>query len=173
MKKLVILLLLGNFLQVSAQLPCGDSLHRQFDFWLGEWEVFGKNDQKAGDSRISLILDSCIVLEEWTSASVFKGLRYAGRSFNTYNRSTGQWQQTWVDNVGGSTEYLKGFYARGIMVFMTDPFSFSKDTIATRRLSFHHIGTDLVRQHGEISKDGHRTWVTEYDLQYRRKKKQL
>jgi hypothetical protein len=173
MKRSLLFIFLGFSLSTAAQLPCSDSLHRQFDFWLGEWEVFGKNNQKAGDSRISLILDSCIVLEEWTSASLFKGLRYAGKSFNTYNRVARQWQQTWVDNVGGSTAYLKGSYAEGEMVFMTDPFPFSKDTIASRRLTFHHLGTDLVRQHGEISKDGLKTWLTEYDLQYRRKKKQL
>ena len=90
----------------SAQLPCSLPVYRQFDFWIGEWEAFGKNGKKAGDSKISLVLDSCIILEEWTSASASQGVRYAGKSFNTYNALTKQWQQTWVDNVGGSTEYL-------------------------------------------------------------------
>jgi hypothetical protein len=169
MKMIAFLLLINISVSASGQLPCSDSLHRQFDFWLGEWEVFGKNGQKAGDSSISLILDSCIVLEEWTSASVFKGLRYAGKSFNTYNRATRQWQQTWVDNVGGSTAYLQGSFQDGRMVFMTEPFPFSKDTVATRRLSFYHLESNRVRQHGEISKDGMKSWNTEYDLEYRRK----
>lgn len=153
------------------QSPCNDSLHRQFDFWIGEWDVYGKAGQKAGDSRISLILDSCVILEEWTSAGINQGFRFAGKSFNTYNRNSGQWQQTWVSNVGGTTEYLKGFFQDQKLVFLTNPFPFKKDTIAVRRLTFHNLGPDKVRQHGEISKDDMRTWLTEYDLEYRRRKK--
>ena len=168
---LIVLSCFVSSISANAQLPCSDSLHRQFDFWLGEWEVYGLNGQKAGDSKISLILDSCIVLEEWTSANLFRGLRYAGKSFNTYNRRTGQWQQTWVDNVGGSTEFLKGAFSEGKMVFQTHPYQHSRDTVATRKLSFYSLNPDTVRQHGEISKDGGLSWKTEYDLQYRRKKK--
>ena len=154
-----------------AQTPCGaNPVYRQFDFWVGEWDVFGKNGNKAGDSKISVILDSCIILEEWTSASKVQGLTYAGKSFNTWNRSSRQWQQTWVDNTGGSTEYLKGKYADNQMQFITDPFYFKKDSLAVRKLTFYNLGTNKVRQHGEISKDNGVTWATEYDLEYRRKR---
>ena len=169
MIKFLLVLVFFNVQALYAQSPCSDSLHRQFDFWLGEWEVFGKNGVKAGDSRITLILDSCIILEEWTSARMNRGIRYAGKSFNTYNRQRRQWQQTWVDNAGGATEYLKGERREGKLVFETEPFWFSKDTVAVRRLSFYDLGPDKVRQHGEISKDKGMTWNTEYDLEYRRK----
>jgi hypothetical protein len=156
--------------QAAGQRPCTEPVYRQFDFWLGEWEAYNVNGKKAGDSKISLILDSCIILEEWTSAAISKGIRYAGKSFNTYNSTSGQWQQTWVDNVGGSTEYLFGKFESDKMVFRTAPFSFSKDTMAVRRLSFYTLGKEKVRQHGEISKDNGQSWITEYDLEYRRKK---
>ena len=155
---------------LHAQSPCSAPPYRQFDFWLGEWDVYGLKGKKAGDSRISLILDSCVVLEEWTSAAVNQGFRYAGKSFNTYNRATNQWQQTWTDNAGGSTAYLLGSFEGNKMVFQTHPFPFTKDTIAVRRLSFYDLGPDKVRQHAKISKDSMRTWKTEYDLEYRRKK---
>jgi hypothetical protein len=150
--------------------PClTDPVYRQLDFWIGDWEVFGPKGKKAGDSRIELILDSCIVLENWKSANA----GYAGKSFNTFNAVTGQWQQTWVDNAGGSTEYLEGKFADNKMVFHTSPFRFSKDTMAVRRLTFYNLSPDKVRQHGQVSKDGGSTWSTEYDLEYRRKKKLL
>lgn len=171
MRKLLLVLAIFSLYATHAQSPCSDSLHRQFDFWLGDWEVFAKNGNKAGDSHITLVLDSCIVLEEWTSANLSRGIRYAGKSFNTYNRQRRQWQQTWVDNVGGATEYLKGERRGGVMVFETDPFLFSKDTTAIRRLSFYDLGPEKVRQHAEISKDRGITWSTEYDLEYRRRKK--
>lgn len=154
----------------AQQLPCSSPLYRQFDFWIGEWEAFGKNGQKAGDSKISLVLDSCIILEEWTSASVNRGLRFAGKSFNTYNAVTKQWQQTWVDNTGGSTEYLEGKFDNKKIILLTKPFPFSRDTLAIRRLTFFDLDMNKVRQLGEISKDNGMSWVTEYDLEYRRKK---
>lgn len=157
-------------LQLFAQGPCSGAKYRQFDFWIGEWEVFGKNGQKAGDSKISVILDSCVILEEWTSAGMSQGVRYAGKSFNTYNRSTNQWQQTWVDNVGSSTEYLEGRYENKKIIFQTKPYQYSKDTMAMLRLTFYDLDKDHVRQHGEITKDNGATWTTMYELEYRRKK---
>lgn len=154
----------------SQRVPCSSPEYRQFDFWIGDWDVFALNGKKAGDSKISLILDSCIILEEWTSAGMFNGLRYAGKSYNSWNKNLKQWQQTWVDNAGSSTAYTKGKYENKTIVFSTDPFPFSKDTMAVRKLSFFDLGPDKVRQLGEISKDKGATWKTEYDLEYRRKK---
>lgn len=171
MKKLIassvlLFLVAGAF----AQRPCSDPVYRQFDFWIGQWEAFSLNGTKAGVSKISLILDSCIILEEWTSANTFNGVTYTGKSFNTYNAVTKQWQQTWVDNVGGSTEYLKGKKTENKLVLQTEPFPFSKDTIAIRRLTFFDLGPEKVRQLGEISKNNGANWSTEYDLEYRRRK---
>lgn len=169
MKKISILLclLIGLLSPLIhfAQHPCSTPEFRQFDFWIGEWDVYGTNGKKAGNSRISLILDSCIILEEWTSTNATNGIVYSGKSFNKYNPSTKQWQQTWVDNVGGSTEYLKGNYTSKKMTFETEPFQFSKDTTAIRKLTFYDIDKNKVRQHGEISKDDGATWITEYDLE--------
>jgi hypothetical protein len=154
--------------QQQRRLPCSGDNYRQFDFWIGHWEAFGKNNQKAGDSKISVMLDSCVILEEWTSSGSQQGLRYAGKSFNSYNNTTGQWQQTWVDNTGASIQYLTGKFDNGRMVFQTGPFPLSPDTLAIRRLTFHHLEKNKVRQHGEISKDKGKSWITEYDLEYRR-----
>jgi hypothetical protein len=174
MKKKFAIILILAIMSLSnssfAQLPCSRPEFRQFDFWIGEWEVYSTSGTIAGKSRVSLLLDSCVILEEWISANAVKGLRYAGKSFNKYNPASRQWQQTWVDNTGGSIEFLKGKYADRKMVFETNPFQFKKDTLALRRLSFYNLDSAKVRQHGEISKDNGVTWATEYDLEYRRKK---
>lgn len=174
MQKLLTLILLICILSTvhaqNSKLPCGKAEYRQFDFWIGEWEAFGTNGKKAGDSKVSLILDSCIIFEEWTSASLQQGLRYAGKSFNTYNASTKQWQQTWVDNVGGTNEYLQGRFDKNQIIYSSTPFRISKDTMAIRKMTFTNLSSDKLRQHGEISKDNGVTWATEYDLEYRRKK---
>ncbi len=167
--------LLLNFLFCCCSLiaqnsPCSNPVYREFDFWIGDWEAFATNGKKAGDSKISVILDSCIILEEWTSTAANNGFRYAGKSFNTYNASTGQWQQTWVDNAAASTEYLMGKFETDKIIFETNPFKFSKDTTAIRKLTFFNLGKDKVRQLGEITKNNGQAWITEYDLEYRRKK---
>lgn len=166
---LLCILLLANASPLAAQLPCSGAKYRQLDFWLGEWEVFNKNGQKAGDSKVSAILDSCVLLEEWTSAGMNQGIQYTGKSFNTFNRSTNQWQQTWVDNTGSSIEYLEGKFDNKKIIFQTKPYKYSKDTMAVLKLTFHDLGKDQVKQHGEISKDNGATWVTQYELEYRRK----
>lgn len=69
------------------QRPCiDDERHRQFDFWVGEWDIGGGNT-----SRIESILDGCVILEQYL---VNLGIR--GRSINTYDPDTDLWHQTWV-----------------------------------------------------------------------------
>ncbi|HEX6333175.1 MAG TPA: hypothetical protein VFZ78_03050 [Flavisolibacter sp.] len=171
MRIVLLVLLVTSMHAAFAQQPPSPcrtmAEYRQFDFWIGEWDVFRKNGMKAGDSRIELILDSCVILENWAGSN---GV-YSGKSFNTFNGVTKQWQQTWVDNQGGTIEFLEGGFAGNRMQFMSRPFPMTGDTVGIRRLSFHLLSADIVRQHGEISKDNGVTWSTEYDLEYRRKRK--
>jgi len=163
---LLILLLSQTLL---AQKPCSLPVFRQFDFWLGNWEAFATNEKKAGDSKISILLDSCVILEEWTSASSQQGLTYSGKSFNMYNVATKQWQQTWVDNTGNTTEFLRGTGSDGKIVYYADKVADPKGKSFMRRLTFTKLSNDKVRQLGERSDDDGKTWKVEYDLEYRRK----
>jgi hypothetical protein len=170
MKKIIFTMaIMVSFINTRAQVPCNSPEYRKFDFWIGEWEVFNLKGQKAGDSKISLLLDSCIILEEWTSATIQKGLRYSGKSYNSYNRQTKNWQQFWVDNTGGSTFYNHGSLQQNKMVFQTENIRVNDSTLLTQRLTFYDLGPDKVRQHGETSTDNGQGWKTSYDLEYRRK----
>ncbi len=171
MKKLILLVSISLFMLKSfAQKPCSQPEYRQFDFWLGEWEAFAVNGKKAGESRISLLLDSCSILEEWTSESVVKGLRFAGKSFNMYNAAKKRWQQYWIDNTGTSTEYFNGRYEPGKMIMETENTRINDSTWLIQKMTFYNLGPDKVRQHGENSNDGGKSWKTSFDLEYRRKK---
>ncbi|HMX36255.1 MAG TPA: hypothetical protein PLK54_00595 [Ferruginibacter sp.] len=174
MKKTILLLFFAHqLLNVYSQkgnLPCSKPEYRQFDFWIGEWEVFSPKGNKAGDSKISLILDSCVILEEWTSAGMQQGLIYSGKSFNSYNSATRQWQQTWTDNTGNTTEYLRGEAGNGKIVYYADKVTGPQGKLFMRRLSFTKLSENKVRQLGERSDDEGKTWTVEYDLEYRRKK---
>lgn len=170
MKKIFVLLILtGFFINLPAQKPCSRPEFRQFDFWIGEWEVFGIKGNKAGDSKITLLLDSCVILEEWTGASAQQGLVYTGKSFNSYNAATQQWQQTWTDNTGNTTEFLRGEGSEGKIVYYADKVTGPGGKNFMRRLTFTRLSEDKVRQFGERSDDGGTTWTAEYDLEYRKK----
>ncbi|MFC4816935.1 nuclear transport factor 2 family protein [Flavobacterium sp. GCM10023249] len=160
-----------SFLSISlfAQKPCeSNSKYNEFDFWIGEWEVYGPKGI-VGHSKISKILDNCIILEEWVSANSQQGLIFSGKSYNTYNAASGQWQQTWVDNTGGTTEYLTGKFENNSMQFLSRPFNNGKNS-SIRRLTFFKLENGYVRQLGEISNDEGKNFSTEYDLEYRKKK---
>lgn len=173
MKKLFALIIFSFVLSsVNAQtskLPCSLPEYRQFDFWIGEWEAYAPNGNKGGDSKISLMLDSCTILEEWTSTGLQKGLRYAGKSYNMYNAAQKKWQQYWVDNTGSITEYFNGHYEDGKMIVQTDNQKVNDTLWLIQKMTFYNLGPDKVRQHGENSNDGGKTWTTSFDLEYRRK----
>lgn len=156
--------------QVFSQLPCSGPEYRKLDFWIGEWDVYGKAGQKVGDSRITLILDSCVIFEEWTSTNVMRGLRYTGKSFNTYNTTTKQWQQTWVDNTGMPIEFFRGQAEDNQLTYTSNPVKMNNDSVQVRRMTFSKIAPDKIRQHAEISHDNGLTWKTNVDLEYRRRK---
>ena len=170
MKKTISVVILLLCQCLLAQKPCEkDPIYAQFDFWIGEWEAYDLKGNIAGYSKISKILDNCVVLEEWTAAAAQQGLVFAGKSYNSYNASTKQWQQTWIDNTGGSNEYLVGYFENDAMHFTSRPFTNGKKT-SIRRLTFFKLQESKVRQYGEISNDDGKTWIAEYDLEYRPKK---
>jgi len=74
---------------------CQAAVHREFDFWLGDWNVFNPSGAQVGTNRLLSRLDGCLVEENWTSAT---GVR--GRSMNAYDAALGQWTQYWVDQAG-------------------------------------------------------------------------
>ena len=172
MNKFILLLSLLLFKMPAsfAQSPCSDLNFRQLDFWIGDWDVYGKNDQKAGKSKITLIFDSCVILEEWESAAAQQNLVFKGKSFNSYNTVSKQWQQTWTDNTGNTTEFLRGVGSDGKVTYYADKVAGADNKYFMRRLTFTKLSADKVRQFGERSDDQGVTWKDEYNLEYRRHK---
>jgi tetratricopeptide (TPR) repeat protein len=134
---------------------------RQFDFWVGEWDVKSTTGQNAGKSKIEKMLGECVIFENWTSA--LPNI-YAGKSINLYNSATKKWMQTWVDDKGGLLEFINGEYKDNQMVFVTLPDPQKQIT----RLTFFNLNPNLVRQVFEVTTDDGATWKTTTDLFYNR-----
>jgi len=138
---------------------------RQFDFWIGEWDVTSNLNAgaSAGRSRVERIIGQCVIFENWT------GRLGSGKSFNAWNPDLGCWQQNWMDDSGNVTNYTDGRLVDGAMRFLAE----KKDAAGNwrkHRLTFFPLGPDRVRQLGEHSEDGGATWKVDYDLDYRRVK---
>ena len=86
-----------------ASQPCkADPRYRQFDFWIGDWDVRTTGLPPTGPAarnNITLEEGSCIVQEHWTALG-----GGTGQSYNLFDRSMGKWRQTWVDSNGGQME---------------------------------------------------------------------
>jgi len=163
--------LLAAALPVQAQQPapkrappCMSEQHRQFDFWVGEWEVTDPAGKAAGRSRIEARLGRCVVHEHWfgTGGSV-------GESFNLYNAVTRQWEQYWVDN-GGNRLYLKGGLVDGSMVLagVQDQPNAQTGLAQHERITWTPNADGSVRQLWETSTDAGKTWAVNFDGLYRK-----
>jgi len=149
----------------SAAHPCAHQpVYRQFDFWLGEWDVVTTQGQNpAGTSSIQLIIDQCVLLENWTG-----GGGGTGKSFNHYDTTTKKWIQDWVDSRSNSVHF-EGGLENGVMSYFADAVD-GQGAHTRRHLQFFKLDADHIRQFSQMSNDGGTTWATEYDLTYIRKK---
>ena len=143
--------------------PCAnDPLHRQFDFWVGEWNVVNVQGQAAGTSSIQRVIDGCAILENWTGSN-----GYTGKSLNFVDPGTGKWRQTWVGSRGGKIEFTGQLEGKNMVFYSEEKDSDGKPY--RRRLTFYNLGPDKVRQFSQRTSDNGKTWTTEYDLTYLRK----
>jgi len=141
---------------------CSAPEYRQFDFWLGDWDVRNPQGQQVGTNSITRIYGGCALEERWQSAG-----RNAGASFNTYDAARGRWHQTWVDN-SGTLLLLDGGLQDGKMVMRGESIGQDGKPIVNR-ITWEVVGPDRVRQLWETSHDGGRTWQVAFDGLYIRK----
>lgn len=141
--------------------PCSAAEYRQFDFWIGDWQVY-VGDKLAGTNRVDRILDGCVLMENWVGS---KG--GTGHSFNVFDVQTGKWEQTWVDNGGGVIHFL-GNYADGKMALAGTTYG-PKGEAQPNKLTFWNNSDGTVRQLWESSNDEGKTWTVLFDGLYKRK----
>ena len=141
--------------------PCTAPEYRQFDFWIGSWEVVDSAGTVLGRNEITRAMNGCVVHEHWTGA---RGL--TGESFNIYRRTSGQWHQSWVDS-GGNLLLLDGGLENGAMVLRGETPGPGGGT-QQHRITYSRLEGGNVRQLWEVSADGGRTWTTSFNGIYRK-----
>lgn len=150
----------------NAQAPCASPEHRQFDFWIGDWEVFdfssGQKGAPAGTNLVTKEFKGCVIQEHWTGSQGGHG-----GSFNTYQPSEQKWHQVWVDD-SGTFLNLIGEFKDGAMVLSDE----QPGVTLTNRITWSLVSNDpdQVRQLWQQSRDGGKTWSVAFDGLYLRKK---
>lgn len=137
---------------------------RQFDFWIGEWDVTTPDGKPAGSSRIERIANGAGLLENWTGYPAPTGGN--GKSLNAYNPARKQWQQFWVGAGGGVLELAGGLVGKDMVLVGEHGVGGAR---LTEKITWTPNADGSVRQHWEQSKDGGKTWTTAFDGLYRKK----
>ena len=160
----LLILFFGAAPPMPAQTPAPvPSECRQFDFWVGEWEVTDQQTgKKAGENSITLAHGNRVLLESWRSASPF-----TGSSVNAYDATTKRWHQCWMDSSGSVLDLYGGLDdGRMVLAGETAP---APGIRQLERITWTPNPDGTVRQHWEQSTDGGKTWQTAFDGLYRRK----
>lgn len=141
--------------------PCQSAPeYRQFDFWVGEWDVEIKG-KVAAQSSIQRILDQCVIFENFTAGT------YAGKSFSSWVAEAKEWKQHYVDTNGINSEW-SGHLADGKMIFVSHNTRGGKPFM--QRMTYSKEGADRVRQFIETSTDDGKSWKPGCDGMYVRRK---
>jgi hypothetical protein len=134
--------------------------HRQFDFWVGEWDVFTPQGKPAGTNSIQKDEQGCVLVERWKG-----GGGGTGMSINYYDPGKEKWVQQWVAS-GASVIYLEGqLNEEGAMVLVGELTNRNGESSPLRG-TWKPLLDGRVRQLFEQSTDGGETWTPWFDGYY-------
>lgn len=147
----------------TAAYPCAqEDEFREFDFWIGEWEVHTADGKLAGHNRIESSQQGCVLIENWTGAGGSTGV-----SMNFLDKATGEWVQLWTDAGGGQIHIRGGLTGDG-MLLEGQIHYVSNGTTAPFRGLWTPLPDGRVRQFFEQSNDGGKTWEPWFEGFYAR-----
>ncbi len=149
---------------------------KQFDFWIGEWDVnlrvrqkdFSWKDSHKSVARIYSILDGKAVFELWSESE--KGIN--GYSLRYYNPKKNKWDLwlNWASNNQSATNGMEcEFRQKRAECFSTRKISPATNLIS--RYTFSDGHADSVRWDDAYSRDGGKTWSNNWIMEFSRKSK--
>jgi hypothetical protein len=129
---------------------------REFDFWLGEWDV-AWGDGNTGTSSVYCDFDDRVIVESFDGrpSSTIQGM-----SLSTYDEDAGVWRQCWVDSRGRFTVVSGGFDGEA-MDLRTEGEPF-------KRARWRDITDESFTWTLEESSDRGRSWELRWELRYTR-----
>lgn len=146
-----------------AAIPCAGPEFRQFDFWVGRWDVYATgSDTLVAHSLIERLYGGCAIRENWMPLT-----GTGGGSLSNYVAAEGGWRQTWLDSSGARVEFTGGWTGAAMVITGSWPGAVTPGQDALVRMTYTAAADGSVRQFGEASTDGGMTWTTTFDFTYR------
>ena len=161
---------------MTAQEACRDPQYREFDFWIGEWDIANLQLQDDGawadvgtaTNRVFPVAGGCGIVELWDGYLGDSHIR--GFSVRTYNSDTQTWQLllNWPQQNQAGFSDLEGVFTHGRGDF-TSLFASSDGTPGMIRYTFADIGHDRFRWNDGTSTDDGQTWRTSWIMEFSRR----
>jgi tetratricopeptide (TPR) repeat protein len=141
--------------------PCEDiAAAREFDFWIGNWEVRLADGTLIGNNSISRSDGGCAILEQWSGAG-----GSTGTSMTYFQPSRDQWRQLWVGSNGTLID-ISGGMRDGQMYLEGTIEYFAQERIEAFRGTWSTLPDGRVRQHFEEFSLIAQDWQTWFDGYY-------
>ena len=149
-----------------AAYPClHDDGFKDFDFWLGDWEVHVQSGQLAGYNTITRAERGCVIMENWTNAGGGTGM-----SINYLDKNSNEWVQVWNAEGGSQINVRGGLTEEGMAMEGLIHYVNNGETYPFRAL-WTPLEDGRVRQYFEQSTDDGETWQPWFEGFYSRKEK--
>ncbi len=155
----------GSLAAQQGAPPCAEPEFRQFDFWLGDWDLSWQGGQ--GRNTISRVYGDCVIQEDFRQFDAQGASGFLGRSWSVWVPQEQVWKQTWVDNNGSYLDFRGGLREDGQMVLERSVMR--QDTLRHSRMRFADITPDSLNWYWEGRKEGQEQWKLLWHIHYARR----
>lgn len=149
-------------LVAEEMLPCRGAHFRDFDFWVGEWDVYDPQEkQRLGHNSVTSEQEGCLLVEHWKSGQSTE----SGSSFNYFDLHDSTWHQVYISNSGDARSFppMVGGLVDGKMTMLT-----ALDAGKQSRWTWYVLAPGKVRQMAEFTTDAGKTWSITWDSVYKK-----
>lgn len=155
---------------------CGAPEARQFDFWIGEWDVLNRQrapgppddttlyDTGGAVDRVHAMLDGCLIVEHW-EGHLLPDRHVIGFSARAWDPETRRWVTllNWPGPRGAVFFLIRGRFEDGVASFVFEPAAGG-----FVRYRFRDVARDRLTWEGARSEDGDR-WEPFWIMRFRRR----
>jgi hypothetical protein len=134
--------------------PCAVPEYHQFDFWAGQWDVYGAKGKQVANSLIEKVY-GCGIRENWMPFGAG-----GGGSLNIYVPSAKHWEQFWIDSGGTRATFIGGLKGKEMVI----EGEWGGPLV---RITYTPNADGSVRQYGVQSTDRGKSWAPSFDLMYK------
>jgi hypothetical protein len=164
----------------QSPAPCDTPEARQFDFWVGHWDIAQRILRADGSwvelpatTVVSKDLEGCALVEHWEGTVQFfwegmqEPLALHGLSVRAYDPTSRRWRIHWMDTRHPTFGTFEGGFEKGTGTFLKSSTGADGKPLLTR-ITFSDITDESVHWSLAISRDEGAAWTTLWIMDMRR-----